>query len=75
MEIKINKKIVESLYMTQQRKNPNEIFSVYDPIQIRWNPYNPLTLIFCVFIHTFKFVYDVYNSIKNIFQSQFFKWV
>ena len=74
MEIKINKKLIEGLFMVQHRKNKNELFSVYQPVEIRWNPYNPLTLIFFVFVHLFKFFYDMYTSIKNICHTNFFQW-
>jgi hypothetical protein len=74
MEMKINAKYLRKLYIIQVRVNPNTIFSVYDPIQSRFNPWNPLSYVAIAILSLIKLSFDIVNSIKGCIKSGYFKW-
>jgi len=75
MQIKFNVTFLKRVYVIQERDSQNELFSIYQPKQTRWNPWHPVSYLVWLCLYAVKLSYDILNSIRGIIQTKPFDWV
>ena len=67
-------KVLIKLNVLQERDNPNRLFSIYEPKEYRFNPYNPLSYIVWVTSLTTLYLYEIFKLLKGSTIRNPFKW-